>query len=1403
MLSHNSVLGIDIGSVSISLAQITSEKDIIKTAYVFHYGDMTQALKTAFDEFDFSNISAIATTSSTPSILKTTHLYDNQICIITAAKHFYHRIGSILIVGGEKFGLILFDERGNYLNYKTNTSCAAGTGSFLDQQAGRLNLEGIEQLSQIAYNNIGKIPKIASRCAVFAKTDLINAQQEGYSLAEISDGLCYGLAKNIVNTIYKRKKLSSPLLFCGGVSKNRSVVGHVRELIGMDIIIHDMSHLFGALGAAFALIDEGNSDERLSYAAVSDIFAPQVKKKKFYYPPLTLKLTNYPDFHSHEKYEYTSRQRKSQFAVEIDIYMDLLSSCPYDVYIGIDIGSTSTKAVLYRSGGDVLIGLYTRTAGNPMDAVQALFEAIDDIIKKKHLTIKIIGTGTTGSGRKFIGKIIGADIIIDEITTHARAAYELNPHIDTIIEIGGQDSKFTTMRNGFVTSCIMNNVCAAGTGSFIEEQAQKLGCTLDDFARLIDTTRSPICSDRCTVFMERDINHYLNEGYSIDEVLTSVLHSVRENYFMKVAVESAIGNIISFQGATAKNRALVAAFEQRLGKPVYVSKYCHLTGALGAALILADERIVSSKFRGIDLYKINIPLLSEVCDLCTNHCKITRALLKEETVAYGFLCGRDYEKKQYVNKNKSNFDLIKEREKVYSFDKKKTYRSECTIGIPAALYLLEDLPFWKYFFYLLSLKTVTSEGYKNPVQEGKNITGAEFCAPISAMHGHAHYLIDKADYIFLPFYLENKEKEKGIRRHYCYYTQFIPALVSAIDYQNRNKFLMPVIRYLYFGFHTRIQLYKMLKSTSANNISIFEVTAAYEKALEFKQRGLERLADIYRIERESHSDITIMFIGRPYTILSPGLNNGIPDIFASLGIKTFYQDMLSYQKEDVESIKPFLDQLHWNYASKILEATEIVAKTDGVYPVLITSFKCSPDSFVIDYFKRIMKSHDKPYLVLQLDEYDSSVGYETRIEAAIRAFRNDSMAKRNKKQVLYPSIILTPKGELTGKTILMPNWDNITCKFLIANLQREGFDARLLKGSQTTIQESLRYNQGQCIPLNVIAQEYIDCIEKDNLDPTKTVLWIVNSQISCNIKLYPYYIKTLLLAYGKGMEKAGVYTGPISFLDISVIASLNAYFAFMFGGLLRKVGCKIRPYEIIKGTTDSVIEQSVDLLYDAFLGHQTKEGAIEKVIKYFEGIKTRDEERPKVALFGDIYVRDNEVMNQNLIQFIETNGGEVITTPYNNYAKMISGLYFKKWFAEGKYLELIMSKTLLATVVRLEKMYYKYFERVLHEPDFKFGESPARILAEFNILAEHSGESMDNILKIFYIAKHYPDVSLLVQASPSFCCPSLITEAMSRQIEKVTGIPMVSITYDGTGGNKNNMIIPYLKYPRSMVKSLY
>jgi len=833
MESKSRIVGIDAGSVTVSVVVMDLSGNILKEQYKYHHGKPALVLRDLLMDIDYSDVIGVARTASAPDIYEGSKSYDPNIAIIKGVKFFYSEFKSILNVGGEKFALIEFDEDGNYLNMKSNTSCAAGTGGFLDQQAKRLNLESSAELSAKALANTGEIPKIASRCSVFAKTDIIHSQQEGYSLDEICDGLSLGLANNIADTLISGSTEYSPMVFSGGVARNKSVVTHLEKVIGHKLEVHEYSHLFGAIGVIQLLLED-KSFKTVNFSKEM-VHTISNLKRDYFYEPLELKLSDYPDFDGLEHYEYSMPGNISD--VEVDIYQELKHGISMDVFMGIDIGSTSTKAIIIDSDFLPVAGFYTRTSGDPIVAAQAIFEACNSYIENKSIKFNFKSVGSTGSGRKFIGKLIGADTILDEISAHARAAVDLDPDIDTIIEIGGQDAKFTTLRKGVVTFSQMNTVCAAGTGSFIEEQALKLGVPLSEYASLAEGARAPLASDRCTVFMERDINHYLNKNYGIDEILATVLYSVRENYLQKVATEGNIGNRVFFQGATAKNKALVAAFEQKLKKPIFVSKYCHLTGALGSAITAAEEQIGVSTFRGLGIYKDNIPVRSETCNLCRNNCRIRVATVKNEDVAYGFLCGRDYKTKKYVKKEKALSLLNVRRKTLAPLKLKEIVNSEFpVVGIPGGLQIFEEIPLWEKFFHTLGIKTVTSEFLPNVISNGKKLAGAEFCAPMSAFYGHVDGLVDNSDIIFLPIHIEDKKDEKNHSRvrKFCYYTQFSSSLVSKMKHNGEEiKSLMPLVNHKANQLKTKYELLKSINQFVPGHFNFLDISKAYDDALAY------------------------------------------------------------------------------------------------------------------------------------------------------------------------------------------------------------------------------------------------------------------------------------------------------------------------------------------------------------------------------------------------------------------------------------------------------------------------------------------------------------------------------------------------------------------------------------------
>ncbi|MFP4474110.1 MAG: acyl-CoA dehydratase activase [Desulfatibacillaceae bacterium] len=1379
------ILGIDAGSVAVSACLVDQNGDAVKWDYALHHGAVRETLEKLLAGFDPADVAAVAATTSTPSFVRAHRRVDGYVAACEAAKHFNGDPGTVLVVGGEHFFAATMDPEGGPPRFAGNTSCAAGTGGFLDQQAERLGLADAGELAARALENTEEAPRIATRCAVFAKTDLAHAQQQGASLSAVADGLCRGLAKNIADTLFGGEKPREPLILAGGVSRNAAVASHLADILGLPVESTG-GVPYGAAGAALVLLAEGAS-RGSAPGSWDSILETTEAVRSYHHEPLDLACGEYPDFADHEHYLHDPAEAWAGGPVEVDAYADPPASG--GMYLGVDVGSTSTKVMVTDADGAPVAGFYTRTAGRPLAAARHLLAAVRFHFMERGVDPVIMGVGTTGAGRKFVGSVLGADLVVDEITAHARAAVEHVPGVDTILEIGGQDAKFTTLAGGSVTFSAMNSVCAAGTGSFVEEQARRLAVPLEKMSDLAEGHRAPLASDRCTVFMERDINHHLREGYATGELLCSTLHSVCENYLAKVAVERRIGGTICFQGATAKNRALVAAFASRLDRPVHVSRYCHLAGAYGGCLLMADENRRETGFRGFDAFAEPVPVEHEVCNLCTNHCKISVATVAGEQVGYGFLCGRDYATNKRVDANTSGFDLLREHKKAFAHKASRPQNGP-VIGIPKALYLFEETGFWHEFFNRLGIATVDSGELPGAAAEGRRWSGAEFCAPMSALHGHIRHLLDRSDHVFLPHYLERESEMDGARRQYCYYTQFAASLGAGLG--EPGRILTPLVHATYRDWRPRYELFRMLQEICEHPPTPVGVSRAWDAAGQW----LEKRRDLWLREFEdnfSPDRVNAVLLGRPYTTLSRSMGQGVPDLFGAKGVPCFSMDMVP-EPEDTRELDPLLREIPWHYASRVLKTALAAARTPGLYPVLVTSFKCSPDSFVQDYVRELLDAYGKPYLVLQLDEHDSNVGYETRVEAAVRAFTNHLEREKAVFRRVPHTLVPERVEDLSGKTLLMPNWDPVVMPLVAAALSSAGVDAIPLTESPDIIRRAMRHNTGQCIPLNIIAEEAAHTIREHGLSPSKTAVWTAGSRLACNLDMFPHHIRTLLCAKGGGLEETGIYTGDLSFRQASPKLPLRIYTAFLTGGLLRRMVCRTRPHEVHAGDADSVAEWALERLAGALSNGGGAKQAMGEVAAAFADIAVDHEPRPLVGIFGDLYVRDNEVMNQDLVRRIEQAGGEAIPVSYTDYVKIIAGPYFRRWLREGRFGVWAANAAFLTAASAYEPLVRKQADPVLGARKKHGRPDPDKVLEQYGVRVEHSGESLDNLLKAHTLAEEHPGLRLFVQVSPAFCCPSLVTEAMSRRIAKNTGVPVVSVTYDGATGDKNEVVVPYVEY---------
>ena len=982
-------LGIDVGSLFVGLVLVDEQGAIQQREYLRHQGEPLKCVRGLLARLPLDTLRGMARTGAGSRNLPLPGpCLDPIVAGVEGARRLAPDARNILSIGGGSFSLTQLDESGHYRRSSINSACASGTGAFLDQQAVRLQIPPSE-LAQRAMRYDGRPPGVATRCAVFAKSDMIHLQQEGFSVEAIAAGLCTGLGAATVDGLLEGRALAGKTVLIGGMARNSVVVNAIREKLGVETVVPDHAELTGAYGAALVALQHGETPaiaselrtllDRAEEDASGAVAADTLR------PPLELRLSRYPGFRWQDHW---INGDNSEVAIATP------RSGAVKVALGIDIGSTSTKATALDEENQVVGWVYRKTAGNPIRAVQLVFSAFREMEQRGGFTLDIRGVGTTGSGRKMIKEVIGADLAMNEITAHASAAVFIDPQVDTIIELGGQDAKFTQLQNGMVYNSVMNYVCAAGTGSFIEEQSHKLGIPLEEFADRAMGKPCPRTSDRCTVYMERDLDLLLARGWSKDQVAAAVLHSVRDNYLNKVVGGLHIGDHIYFQGATARNRALVAAFESELQKPIAVSPFCHLTGSLGMSL-LVRERVSpeqrSARFKGLAFADETVTVDREVCELCHNLCNLSIIRAGSDVVAWGLKCGRDYGEKRRKVRKVNTYDAWKQRNAAWAAEPARQPPSPAKrprVGLPRSLGTYGYAPFWRAFLSELGAEVVQSPPSGEKIlQRGGELTTAEYCAPVVMSHGHARALLEdaKVDYLFVPHMLREPAVKGFSNAHFCCYVQAHPGVLRSVEgLQLNGRLLAPVVDLS----RPEATLVQELQTALGGALGARE--DSLRRALKVGRAAQSAFqADCLRLGREvmarleSQNELGIVCFGRPYNTTDPGLTLDLPRKMAELGYHVLYLDMLPY---DLQSILPGYSNMYWHYGQKILAAAQFVAASPRLFGVYFTNFMCGPDSYVLTYFKDIMGRAGKPYLCLQFDGHGADAGYLTRVEAALESF---------------------------------------------------------------------------------------------------------------------------------------------------------------------------------------------------------------------------------------------------------------------------------------------------------------------------------------------------------------------------------------------------------------------------------
>jgi len=1367
-------IGIDIGSKTLKAAVV--RKDKVEETYICdHKGNLVETLKSVLDNIGekYSSPQTFTYGICGNTDLEGIEIIDSVLASVEANRFLATGCRNIMGIGCESFYLIILDDKFNYREHCVNPMCASGTGSFLDQQAERIGLT-IEELSERAYSFKGKIPSIATRCAVFAKSDIIHAQAEGFERDAIAAGLCRGMAGSILAQLKRGRELSGGIVLTGGVSRNRMIASEIADQLNGDIKIIEHSNVFNAIGAAVLGRNRSLKPGRLLEA---------MNSKHERRETLKIRLTDYPDFSSDKMHRVDG--------VEITEYEDL-SGESRDILIGIDIGSTSTKAVVLDfNNSSVLAGLYTKTAGAPVEVTKLILSHIGKLFCESELNIR--GVGTTGSGRTLIKEILNADLVVNEITAHAKGALFLDPEVDTIIEIGGQDSKFTQLDRGEVVNAAMNYVCAAGTGSFIEEQAIRLGIGLDEIAGLAMGKKAPFTSDRCTVYMERDLNLFQVEGFDKAEIITAVLHSVRDNYLSKVVGKLPLGERIFFQGATARNKALVAAFEEHIKKPISVSRFCHLTGALGTAVMLRDLNLDHSSFAGLDFeYSTD----REICMLCHNQCDLSIYRIGDRTTAWGLKCGREYEEKKYSGK-KSESDLEKKFNEVFKTAVESENTMAVTVGLTKGLYQSEFYTLFEEFFKSLGCEVILEESSSRILAQGNKMVNSDFCTPMVLVHGMVDKLLKRGvDFIFLPAlvneksHLDENDTEKNYREkirdsYFCYYSSYAPSIVfNVLNETDRRKIIAPN---LYLDEKSPEELAETICESLAGLIGEDEgvirerFTSSLknfrEKQQLWKEEGLLQLLS-------DEKKIKIMLMGRPYSVLDKQLNLGIPGKLESLGFDLLYQSMIPIDETDCPVTGRFLEKMHWFYGQEILKAAELAARSEDIYPVFLSCFRCSPDSYLLTYVKEIFKAHNKPYLVIQLDEHTSDVGYQTRIEAAVNTFRSHYSKGASSNPVQEE--VAENEAFSPGDTVLVPFVSDIVSVLQAGAFAANGFNSAVVPLEQAMINRGYRYaSGGECMPNVAIIGSVMEYIDRENLEPSKCTVYLPGLCMSCNFNQYAVLFdnacenskyRGLKVYNGNMIQKIGNVSKELN-VDIMEVGIL--------GSLLYKLYFRFAPYETLPGAAKEALNRSVSLITGALYAKDSLHDAAKAIRKIFSDLEIRNIPRkPRAILVGDFYAKYNNILNHNLTEEILSLGAEVIIPSFTetvNHFLYEDSLDNKN---NRKY-----HKGFVLCEKRFELIFKDLLDEEILEPPM---EECTAMADKYSYDRSLAGETAISLGRVLYMLEKR-QIEAIVHINPVFCCPGVVSSSIFQRIKEDYNVPVIDLFYDGNN-KPNDLLKPQLYY---------
>lgn len=1239
-------LGIDVGSTTVK-AYLTDENDqCLFSRYVRHNSDVRNTILTLLEEIDKDypqiDIYPVITGSGGLSISESLHVHFVQevIACTKTIETYIPQTDVAIELGGEDAKITYFE---GSLEQRMNGTCAGGTGAFIDQMATLLQTDA-SGLNELAKQH-RRIYPIASRCGVFAKTDVQPLINEGARKEDIAASIFQAVVNQTISGLACGKPIKGKVAFLGGplyfLSELRQRFIETLNLQEEDIIFPKNSQLFVAMGACL-----NAKDVQCSLPLEKLIQDLKALKDNGTEAAHTLE----PLFHNEDELRGFRERHLQAMTKKRNI-----KKYQGDIYVGIDVGSTTSKVVLLDREGSILYSFYNSNEGNPLDLIIRIMKEIYALIPQG---CRIKKSGVTGYGEALIKAALKVDYGEVETIAHYTAAKHFQEDVDFILDIGGQDMKAITIKDHVIQDITLNEACSSGCGSFLETFAHSLGYEIDEFSQMALLSKHPLdLGSRCTVFMNSKVKQAQKEGASLADISAGLSYSVIKNALYKVIKlrsKEQIGKNVVVQGGTFYNEAVLRAFEKEAGIEVIRPDIAGLMGAYGMATIAMqrDDQQGTTLLSLEELEQLTYQNTMKNCGKCTNNCMLTITSFND---GREFISGNRCERGANLPlKSKSLPNLFDYKyRRVFNYHSlAKEDATRGIVGIPRALNMYENYPFWHTFFTHLRFRVILSSRSSKAIYEKgiESIPSESACYPAKITHGHIENLIAKGvPFIFYPSVAYERLENDDANNHYnCPVVASYPEVIrnNVDNLQQKNiKFKNPFI-----SLNNPQTLFKVLKKElSEYHISDRELHEAIEKGFEELQHCQQDIRQegkrAMEYMRENHMQ-GIVLAGRPYHV-DPEINHGIPDLITSEGFVVLSEDSVCYLDEEHLKLR-VVDQ--WTYHSRLYKAASYVSSQKDLQLIQLTSFGCGLDAVTADQVAEILKARNKIYTLIKIDEGSNLGAIRIRIRSLKATVEKKEDTLDLSKRYEPTKVSFTKEMREERYTILCPQMSPIHFQFVETAMNSEGYNFVVLPSvDKEAVEQGLKYvNNDACYPSILVTGQMMNALNSGKYDLNKVALIISQTGGGCRATNYIAFIRKALK--DAGMEQIPVISANLSGLEsnpgfkITYKMAKKVVLGAMYGDLFMRVLYRVRPYEKVKGSANALYESWVKKCQENVKNGSMKEFKknVYQIVKDFDELELLDIQKPRVGLVGEILVKFHPTANNEIVNIIESEGGEAV-----------------------------------------------------------------------------------------------------------------------------------------------------------------